>query len=114
MEKITVDTIINFLKDAVEKKMILPPSVFLDAAEKLNILRGDEEDKLINLMQKVAQYKTEKILEGKSVAMAKVMVEATDTYKEMLIQKMRCERIVEFIRIEKIRARLKDTELSQY
>jgi uncharacterized protein YfeS len=114
MEKITCDTIIDFLKNIIEEKKILPPSVFIDAAEKLNILRSDEDDKLVGLMQKVAQLKSNSILSGNSVAQAKVHAEASDDYKLMLMQKMRCERITEFIRIEKIRARLKDTDLSGF
>ena len=113
MEKITCDTIIDYLKEVIEKKQILPPETFIDAAEKLNILRSDEDDKLVNLMQKVAQLKSNSILQGASVAQAKVHAEASDSYKEMLIQKMRCERITEFIRIEKIRARLMNTQFIQ-
>lgn len=110
MEKITCDTIIDYLKEVIEKKQILPPETFIDAAEKLNILRSDEDDNLVGLMQKVAQLKSNSILSGNSVAEAKVHAEASDDYKLMLMQKMRCERITEFIRIEKIRARIKEQE----
>lgn len=107
-EKVTVDSIITFLKNTIEEKIVLPPAVWIDAAEKLNMLRSDEEDRLVGLMQKVAELKVKFIEEGSSVAMAKAKVEASSVHKDYLMQKMRCERIIEFIRIEKIRARMAD------
>ena len=112
-KKITTDTIIDYLKEQIENKIPLSPNTWLDAAEKLNVLREEEDDQLIDLMQKVAIIKSDMILEGKSVAQAEAVVQSTKLYVEMQKQKARCARITEFIRIEKIRARLKDEEYRQ-
>lgn len=105
MEKITTDTILSFLKDAVESKRVLNPEIWLDAAYKLAILAGDENDKLFNLQQEVAQMRSGLIMEGKSVAEARVRVEATDKYVEAQKQKAKVELIKELVRIAKIQAR---------
>jgi len=113
-EKITTDIIINYLQNQVEQKLPIDPGTFLDAAEKLNILLGDEHEELFSLAQKCAIIKADKILEGKSVAMAKALLEASDDYRHMLSQKAKIERIVEFIRLAKLHARIKNDEIKGY
>ena len=49
-----------------------------------------------------------------SVAFAKTKVEAMDIFKEMKKQEAKVARIEEFIRISKIQARLKDSEIRNY
>ena len=115
MELVTTDSIIKYLQEKVEKKEPLHASVWLDSAQKLNILIGDEHDKLFDLQQKVALLKIqyyENALEGQkpNVSRAKMYVEATDQYKQMQAVKAKILAIEEFIRIAKIQAKLKDTE----
>ncbi len=109
-EKITTETIIGFLKKNVEEHKPLSPDIFADAAAKLNVLIGAETDKLAELQQKVAQEKVALLEQGKSVAESKVRVEAMDVYKDMLKQKAKIEQVVEFIRIMKLRSRMKMEE----
>lgn len=109
-EVVTTDTIIDFLQVKVEQKEPISPSVWLDAAQKLNVLTGDETDKLYDMQQKVAIKKVSYIEAGKSVSEAKSLIEATDEHKEMMKQKAKVSRIEEFIRIAKIQARMKDNE----
>lgn len=111
MEKVTVDSIIEYLEKQIENKNPVSPSVWIDAANKLNVLRGDEDDKLANLQQVVALKKARFIQDGKSVAQAKAFVECHDEFKNLLKQKAKCERIAEFIRIQKIRGRMTHDQL---
>ena len=113
-ELVTTETIVKFLRDSVEQKIPLSPSVFIDAATKLTVLLGDENDKVFNLQQKVAELKVELIETGNSVAKAQALTEATDIYKEYMIQRARIENINEFIRIAKLRARLTEEERKGY
>lgn len=108
---VSIDKIIEFLKESVEEKKVLPPSIWLDAAGKLNVLLGDEHDKLCELQQQVAEEKARFISEH-SVAKAEVLVEAMPIHTDMKKQKAKITRIEEFIRIAKIQARLKDNEMS--
>ncbi len=103
--KISCDTIISWLHDQMEQKLPISPTVFLESAEKLNILVSDESDKLFELAQKVAQMKVEYLTQDMSVAEAKTRVEASDEYREMCRQKAKIGRIEEHIRLAKIQSR---------
>lgn len=113
---ITVDTILDYLKESVEQKRALDSHTWVDAALKLNVLVGDEHDKLFELQQVVSKKKVE-LLESDSkrnVSAVKVLIEASDDYKYMKKQDARINQIEEFIRIAKLQARLKDNEYGNY
>jgi len=114
MELITTETILGFLKDSIENKKAISPSLYVDAAQKLVVLLSDEHATLFDLQQKVAQMRTDLMEQGSTAAKARILVEATDEYKEFQLQKAKIERIEEFIRISKIQARLKDNEYRSY
>ena len=56
-EQRTTETILAGLKNIVENKKIVSPSIWIEASEYLNVLIGDEHDKLFELQQQVAQTK---------------------------------------------------------
>ena len=105
---VSVNSIMAYLQEQVENKMPLSPSIWVDAAGKIAVLLGDENDKLFELQQKVAQIRVEYIHKGAgmSVTEAKARTEATEEYKEFHKQKARVEQIAEFIRIAKLRSRI--------
>lgn len=113
-KSITVDDILAFLKEAAEDRQIISPERYLDAARNLTALLGDEIDKLSLLEQEVAQFIANEISAGKSVAMAKALVAATDEYREMKRQHAKIKQIEEMIRIAKLQARLKSDELKSW
>jgi len=83
---------------------------WLDAAQKLTMLLGDEHDKLFELQQIVANLKVGCLEEGTSSVEAKTRVEATDAFRSMQKQKAKIGRIEEMVRIAKIQARMLDNE----
>lgn len=109
-EKVTIDSILNWLTDAVEHKVPVGPHTWVDAAQKLTVLLGDEHDKLFEAQSIVARQRLIHIEAGDSVALARTKVEADIPYKEMQKQKAKIGRIEEMVRIAKIQARLKDNE----
>lgn len=109
-EKITIDTIVDWLKDAVEHKRVVDAHTWVDAAQKMTVLLGDEHDKLYDLEQQVAQQRVKLITDGFPVSKAKAFLEETDIYKQARTQKARIGRIEEMVRIAKVQARLKDNE----
>lgn len=111
---VTVDSIIGWMKDQVERKNPIHPSTWIDAAQKLNILLGDENGKLFTLKQKVAIEKYTKIKNGDSVASAKAYIETLDMYREMQEQEAKVEQVQEQVRIAKIQSKLSDGELKGY
>lgn len=107
MEKVSTDTILNYLKDAVEAKRQLNPEIWLDASFKLNVLLGDEHQVLEELRQDIAKKKLE-IMKGqdkRNATAAEIEVEADDLYRIMKLQEHKVDRIEEFIRIAKANAR---------
>lgn len=111
-ELVTTDTIMGFLQFQVENKNPITPSVFVDAAMKLNVLLGAEIDILLDLQQRVADLRVTYISgdEKRNVSRAKVYVEASDIYKDAKRQEAKIDRIQEFIRLAKIQARMRDSE----
>lgn len=111
-ELVTVDSILEYLQKQVESREQIPPSRWLDAAQRLNVLLGDEIDKLAEMKQKVALMKvTHYETQTKpSVAMSKMYVETKDEYRDMIKQEGKIDQINEFIRIAKLQARMKDNE----
>ena len=107
----TADSVLQWLEKQVRAKEIIDAHTWVEACQYLNISSGEEADRLFDLQQIVALLKVAFIEQGDSVAMAKVKVEGMDAYKEMLHQQAKIKRIEESIRIAKIQARLKDSEI---
>lgn len=106
----SVDTIMTWLTNTVQEKIPISPQQFVEAAEYLVILIGDEHAKLYDLEQKVAQMKLDLLSTHDKVNKVNIIVEASDVYKEMKIQRARIEQIEETIRIAKLQARMKMDE----
>ena len=113
---VTTEIIINYLKEAVENKQPIPPGLWIDSAVKLNILLGEEQELLFKLQQKVAQSKIEFLNEDdkRNVSKAKMMVEASEEYREAKNQQAKIDRIVEFIRLAKVQSRISEDEKRGY
>lgn len=98
MDKITCDTIIGWLQSQYEAKIPVSPSVFVDSGEKLNILLGDEHERLFAMQQVLAKMKVGLLTpsdSGKkpSVAEVEIRLEADDLYREMCCQRAKIEKI---------------------
>lgn len=113
-DKVTIDLILKWLQESIEQKRPVDAHTWVDSAQKMVILVGDESSKLYDIQQKVAQLKVARIEQGDSVAKAKVYVEASDEYKEMKQQEAKIERVFESVRISKIQAKLQDGEMRSY
>lgn len=107
----SIDTILEWFSDTVQAKKPIPPTKWVEAGEFLNVLIGNENDKLAELEQKVAQEKLALMKDSKSVSEAKMKIEATDIYKEAKRQKNKIAQIIEFIRLAKLHARIYSDEL---
>ncbi len=114
MAEINTNTILSTLEEWVRDKKMIDAHTWVDASQKLNVLIGEEHDKLYTLEQSIATAKVTYLDCGKSVAEAKTRVEATDTYKEMMKQRSKIKQIEELIKIAKLQARLKDNEIRNY
>lgn len=103
MIEVTADSILEFFSTAVENRKQLNPEFWLNAAMRLNICLIDEEKKLQDLRQKVAEMKLKYLdaMDKRNVSEAELRVEVTDEYREMKNQQSKCDRIEEFILLAK-------------
>lgn len=103
----TASTILEYFSEAAREKKQLNPSHWAEAAMKLNVLLIDDEKKLQDLRQRVAEMKLKYLdaMEKKSVAEAELRVEATPEYHEMRVQESKVARAEEFIRLAKLNTR---------
>lgn len=106
----TCDDILNWMKGQAESKTPIDPIRWLEAAEKLNAMIGDETDKLIDLDFELAQIKSFALIQNTGIK-AKAEVEANPLFRERQKQKAKIERIQEAIRLAKIHSRLKSEEM---
>lgn len=111
---VTTDVILDTMKGWVEDKHPISPSLWMDAAMKLNMFLGDERAKLYILKQEVSRLKVMYHEAGDNGVVAKAKVEASDLYKEMLTQQGRIEQIIELGRLAKQNARLTNEEIKGY
>lgn len=114
MEKITPELIINQMAEWVEQKKAIAPSLWLQASAKLNVLRGDVDDRIYTLEHNLNVEKAEllKDIEMTS-AKAESIVKARPEYMEMRKLTAKGKQIDEFIKISKRMATLKDLEFNQ-
>ncbi len=103
---VTIDKIIDWLTDQVEKKQPIDSHTWLEASQKMNVLLQEEQEKLFGLEQEVSLLRKVLLEEGKTVSYAKVMIESTNEFKQMKIQKAKIDRCLEMVRIAKLQARL--------
>lgn len=113
-ELVTTETIVEFFEKSVQQKRVVDSHTWIDGAQKLNALLGGEHDVLFQLQQKVAKMRVELLSGGAKVGYAKMVVDSSDEYREMQTQKAKIGRIEEMIRIAKLQARLKDSEMRGY
>jgi hypothetical protein len=102
----TLDSIVEELKERVLKGEPIAPSQYLDAAVNLNLLSLDLDDELVTAEMQVNQLRNKEIESGKTAAAAKIRVEATEEYKNLLTLTAKRERITELVRLAKKRVDL--------
>lgn len=103
MEKITSDTILDWVKGQVENRKLITKDEWLDIAFKLNSLLLVEVELFNKLHNEVAKNKLEilKAQEKRNVAMAEVETEASQEYLDMKNQQAKVDNINQFIMIAK-------------
>src|SRR3990167_3077655 len=107
-KKVNADTILNFLRKAVEMKTALNPDIWIDAATKLNLFLFEEDAKTIELeneySQEVNRVLDNQLEEKRNLALAERIAKLSPQYRAFVAQQRRVERIEEQIRIAKKRS----------
>ena|ERR1017187_6027293 len=113
-ELITIDTITSWLLKQVQEKNPIHAAVWLDASQKINVLLQNEQEKLFELEQDIAEKRNMLLEDNQSVAKARSKIEELDIYKEARIQKAKIERAIELIRIAKLQSRMASDVMSAH
>lgn len=103
------DVILNWIKDKVEqKKADFDVNFWLEVAMKLTILLPDEIGRLYDYQKVVAEMRLDILgkQEKRNVSEVKMIIEASDVYRDMKKQEAKLKVIEEIVRIAKIQARL--------
>jgi methionyl-tRNA synthetase len=110
MEKVDTDTVLNWLTESVEKKRQISSEEWMNCAMRLVLFLSYEDDDLIEKEQEVAKLKLSLLhtQDKRNVAAVELEVESTDTYKAMRKQRLRVDRINEYIRLAKKYASIND------
>lgn len=112
MEYRSTDTILKSFEDAIRERKVIAPSTWVDAGLALIALMGEEHAQLAELESQVAKLEVATLsMEGMTAAKAKVITHASDIYKQMRLQKLKCDRVTEMIRLAKKRGQLASDEL---
>ena len=105
---VTIDGILSYFENAVEKKEPVAPSTYLDGAAKLVILSGNLDDELIAAEMAYNRFKASLLeTDGITVAKAEMRAEASNEYETLLHLRAKRKRIDAFIQVQKKRVDLK-------
>lgn len=106
----TAQDIMEVLEGYAANKVPVDPTAYLEASQKLTSLLGNESDLLYTMEQRVAQMRVELLEKGMKSVEVKIRVEASDEYRLARNQKAMIDRMVETVRLAKLRARLAQEE----
>ena len=109
MEKITIQTIVDYLVKCAEEKIPLRPTDLLDSAVSLNALLANLDDEIAEDEGAMAQKECDIINSGESAAKAKILKREAIDYTEYLKKVALKNRAIQHIQIVK-----KRTELPQF
>ena len=107
----TTASILASFRERVSKREVIDPHEWMDACQMLIALQGVETDILFDLQQAVAIAKLGALEMGKSVAAARVFVEASKPFLDYQKQKAKIDQVIEFIRAAKLQARLNNDQM---
>lgn len=109
---VTSEEVLNWLKSQAKSGKPIPPDLYLRAAVSLNLLKSDDNDRLIELEHELAVRRANYVNEGGTSAAAKINLEADPLFKEVQKLKAKMKQVEEAIRLGKLAARLKNDELN--
>lgn len=108
---ITTTGILEWMKEQVQHKRPIAPEIWLDASLKLNLLKSDDNDLLIEKKHELAVKRASYVNEGGTSVAANIRLEADPLFMEVKKLEAHIETVKEAIRLGKIYARIKNDEL---
>lgn len=109
--KTTIDSIMAYFENAVEQRLPLSPSLWLDGAIKINVLKGEEYDKLYEMEQECSKMESLYLEANMTSVASKTKVKATEQWLKWKKQHARVEQLEDFILLSKKYASIKIDEM---
>ena len=110
----SIDKIFAWYKEMMAERKPIPPAIWVETAMRMNVLVSEIDDEICDLKASIADIAVLCLDEGKSSSEAKIRANSGTLYKRYLRAQAKREQIEEFIRLSKIRARMKDEEFKGY
>jgi len=104
----TIDTILEDMENRVKENQPVSPAMWIDAAIKLNALKGDLDNEIANFEANLAIREAEYVEMDNPASKAKILSKKDVDYEGYLKAKAKAVRIIEFIRLSKQRARIEE------
>ena len=105
-ENVTIDTILDWFREAVKTRNPISANIWIESSLKLNILVEELDDAIAEIEGEMARIEGELIGEGETAAAAKRISKGKVAYTEYLKAKGKRKRIEEFIRLSKKQAQI--------
>lgn len=103
MNEVTIDSLTEWLTNAVRDRLPISTGDWLDHASRINALLPTLTDELREASMVLNRMKAELVEAGKSAAIAKILCEASPAYERKLKLDAKFDRAVETIRLAKKR-----------
>ena len=104
----TLDSILDDMTTRVKENQPVSASNWLDAAIKINALKGDLDNEIADYEGELIMAESLLIGEGKSQSAARTLCRANIGYKDYLRAKAKAKRIEEFLRLAKKRSMVEE------
>ena len=103
-----ISNIIKNLENKVIKNEPISPAYYIEAALRVNFLIGELDNLLANYEGQILNIEAELIKQDMSANKAKILAKSKIDYVDYLLKRAEKERIIEFIRLAKKRAEIKE------
>lgn len=111
-ELVTIDGILGWFHDQVEKKQPISPATWIEGCQKVNALLGNLDQDLVGAEMAYRRLRSKLVSdEDTSSAKAETIAKASDEYQNYLLLKAKKKQIESFIQIAKKSVELKHWDI---
>lgn len=111
MENHTFESITQSMRELASRKEVVSPEIWMRGAVRLNILLEAEVEKLIEFEFNLAKMRKDLMAVNDKVSAVKMMVEASEEYKQARLQKAKIDNARESILMAKKYATLASDQM---
>jgi hypothetical protein len=108
MRGTTIEEILEGARSSVEKNQPVSPTQWLDAAQRLNALIQNLDERLVEVEMIYRRLRAGFIEDGKSATESETRAKSSDAYGELLKLKAKKDQVDSFIQIAKKRCEIRN------